>query len=105
MSSPIQDLHKAFDNRIRLGIMSSLMANDSMDFKSLKSLLAITDGNLASHLKALEKEAFISVHKSFKGRKPHTAYQVTTQGRTTFIAHINALENLIKEQLKTNSHE
>ena len=85
--------------------MSSLMANDTMDFKSLKSLLAVTDGNLASHLKALEKEDFITFHKSFKGRKPCTAYQVTTQGRASFISHINALENLIKKQLKTNSHE
>jgi DNA-binding HxlR family transcriptional regulator len=85
--------------------MSSLMANDTMDFKSLKTLLLITDGNLASHLKALEKEDFISVHKSFIGRKPHTHYQVTKNGRSAFISHINALENLIKEQLNNSHHE
>ena len=95
VTNPIQDLHKAFDNRVRLGIMSSLMANSTMDFKSLKSLLAITDGNLASHLKALEKEEFISVHKSFKGRKPHTTYQVTTPGQGHFIGY-----NFTDQQVK-----
>lgn len=63
--------------------------------------MGITDGNLASHLKGLEKEEFISVHKSFKGRKPYTEYTVTDNGRKAFEAHINALESLIKQQLKT----
>jgi len=96
----LQSLNKAFDNRIRLGIMSALMANESMDFKTLKSLLDITDGNLASHIKALEKEEFIEVQKSFIGRKPHTSYKATKAGSTAFQEHINALEQLINHQLK-----
>jgi DNA-binding MarR family transcriptional regulator len=66
----IDDLHKAFESRVRLGIMSALAVNDKLDFSSLKEYLDLTDGNLASHLKALEKEKFIGVEKSFIDRKP-----------------------------------
>lgn len=78
--------------------MSALIAGESMDFNRLKELLAVTDGNLASHLKALEKEEFIHVEKSFVGRKPNTKYLATKAGRLAFKAHIDALEALIKEQ-------
>lgn len=90
------DLHKAFESRIRLGIMSALAVNDSLDFNALKEYLDVTDGNLASHLKALEKEAFIAVEKSFVGRKPNTKYCMTKEGRTAFLEHLRILENLVK---------
>ena len=83
---------------MRLGIMSALIAGESMDFNRLKELLAVTDGNLASHLKALEKEVFIEVQKTFVGRKPNTKYLVTKAGKKAFMEHINALEALIKKQ-------
>jgi len=89
---------KAFENRARLQIMSVLMASPSYDFNSLKELLQLTDGNLASHLKALEKEEYISVIKSFLGRKPHTQYEATEKGREAFKKHLLALEELIKSQ-------
>lgn len=101
----LQNLNKAFDNRIRLGIMSALVSNESMDFKSLKVLLDITDGNLASHLKGLEKEAYIKVEKQFIGRKPNTTYTVTKSGLSAFQEHINALEFIISEQLNTRGNE
>jgi len=78
--------------------MSALIAGESMDFNRLKELLAVTDGNLASHLKALEKEVFIEVQKTFVGRKPNTKYLVTKAGKKAFMEHINALEALIKKQ-------
>ena len=78
--------------------MSVLAVNRSYDFNSLKDLLEITDGNLASHIKALEKEDYISVTKSFIGRKPNTQYAVTKKGKDAFKKHIQALENLIKQQ-------
>ena len=78
--------------------MSVLMANSSYDFNSLKDLLQITDGNLASHIKALEKEEYISITKSFIGKKPNTQYAVTKKGRNAFKKHLQALENLIKQQ-------
>jgi DNA-binding MarR family transcriptional regulator len=94
----ISGLHKAFESRIRLGIMSALAVNESYDFNSLKDYLDVTDGNLASHLKALEKEEFIGVEKSFVGRKPNTRYFMTKAGRTAFEHHLKTLENLIKSQ-------
>lgn len=96
MKISINGLHKAFESRIRLGIMSALAVNDDLDFNSLKEFLDVTDGNLASHLKALEKEEFIGVEKSFIGRKPNTKYFITNEGKKAFSDHLSALEKLIK---------
>jgi len=93
--SIINNINKAFDHRIRLGIMSVLVVNESADFKTLKELLGATDGNLASHTKALEKENYIVVQKSFIGRKPNTSYSVTHSGRKAFKKHIEAIEKLL----------
>jgi len=94
----ITNINKAFDHRIRLGIMSILMVNEYADFNTLKELLDATDGNLASHLKALEKEEFINIEKQFIGRKPNTRYSATKVGTTAFKEHINALERLSSKQ-------
>ncbi|MEO1011133.1 MAG: transcriptional regulator [Bacteroidota bacterium] len=95
--SLIDNINKAFDHRIRLGIMSILMVNAYADFNTLKELLGATDGNLASHTKALEKEDYIKVEKRFIGKKPNTRYSVTPLGKTAFKKHINALERLIRK--------
>lgn len=91
----ISKLNKEFESRVRLGIMSVLMVNDWVDFSEMKSLLEITDGNLASHSNALEKSNYIEVKKEFVGKKPKTSYRVTQSGRTAFTEHLNALEKLI----------
>ncbi|QXP57440.1 transcriptional regulator [Cellulophaga sp. HaHa_2_95] len=93
----INNINKTFDHRIRLGMMSILMVNEYADFNMFKELLDVTDGNLASHAKALEKEEYIMVEKRFIGRKPNTRYSATTLGKTAFKKHIDALENLIKK--------
>lgn len=98
MKISINGLHKAFESRIRLGIMSALAVNDSFDFSSLKEFLEVTDGNLASHLKALEKAGFIDVEKSFVARKPNTRYFMTKEGKKAFDDHLKSLEKLIKSQ-------
>jgi len=95
MKTIISDLNKIFDSRIRLGIMAALSVNDFLDFNTLKELLDITDGNLASHLKALEKNELIEVRKQFIGRKPNTAYSISHTGNELFQQHLNALEKLI----------
>jgi len=92
----LKDLDKAFENRIRLGMMSALVMNDYLDFKALKELLGVTDGNLASHLKSLEKSEYIKYTKEFLNRKPNTNYSATTKGKVAFKKHINAIEQLIK---------
>lgn len=96
MENPILKLNKVFDNRVRLGIMSVLMVNDWVEFNRFKEILGLTDGNLASHMNALEKEAFIEIRKEFKGKKPSTSYNATVLGRKSFQDHLSALENLIK---------
>jgi DNA-binding HxlR family transcriptional regulator len=99
MKNIISNLNKVFDNRIRLGIMSVLMVNESVDFNNLKDLLGVTDGNLASHIKALEEMKVIEVHKQFIGKKPNTTYMITKLGRIEFQEHINQLEKLIKGEI------
>lgn len=96
MKNILTQFNKAFENRVRLGVMSILMVNDTVNFNTLKELLDVTDGNLASHLKALEKLKYINTKKEFIGRKPNTRYSVSSAGKKAFVAHINALENLIK---------
>ncbi|HSN48797.1 MAG TPA: transcriptional regulator [Flavobacterium sp.] len=98
MKNLIQNINKAFDHRIRLGIMSVLMVNESADFSSLKELLGVTDGNLASHTKALEIENYIAIEKQFIGKKPNTSYRTTKEGRKAFQDHIEALEKLIQNR-------
>jgi predicted transcriptional regulator len=92
----IHKLNKAFESRVRLGIMSVLMVNDSLDFNSIKDLLQVTDGNLASHAAALEKEGMIHVKKEFVGKKTLTTYSATKVGVRAFEDHLDALEKLIK---------
>lgn len=98
MKTIIDGLHKAFESRVRLGIMSILTVNESLDFNALKEYLGLTDGNLASHLRALEKEKFIQVQKSFIGRKPNTRYFITKVGKKAFDDHLATLEKLIESQ-------
>lgn len=96
MKEVLKDLNKAFENKTRLGIMSALIVNDRMDFNSLKNLLGVTDGNLASHLKSLEKSNYVRVKKEFLERKPNTSYEATKVGVDAFKRHIKAIENLLK---------
>ena len=78
--------------------MSILMVNESADFNMLKELLVVTDGNLASHTKALELEKYITIEKQFIGKKPNTSYRASVIGRQAFTAHIDALEKLIQKK-------
>ena len=91
----IDKLNKDFESRVRLGIMSILIVNDWVDFTEMKTLLNITDGNLASHSSALEKGTYIEIKKEFVGKKPKTSYRVTKSGREAFAEHLNALEKLL----------
>lgn len=96
MKELLNKLDKAFENRVRLGIMSALVVNDHLDFNALKDLLGVTDGNLASHLKSLEKSEYITYEKEFLDRKPNTKYFATQAGKVAFRNHINAIEQLLK---------
>ena len=96
MKNPIENLNKIFDSRIRLGIMSSLMVNEDLNFNQLKEIIDVTDGNLASHLKTLEENEYIKVQKGFIGRKTNTTYMVTKAGEKAFKQHLEGLEQMIR---------
>jgi len=96
MKNPIEALNKIFDSRIRLGVMSILIVNDSISFNELKQMLELTDGNLASHLNTLEQAEYLKVQKSFIGKKTNTTYILTDLGRQAFKTHLDALEKMIK---------
>ncbi len=95
MKEALKDFDKAFENRIRLGIMSALVVNDFIDFMALKELLGVTDGNLASHIKMLEKKQYITFKKVFLDRKPNTVFSATAKGKNAFKRHIKAIELLL----------
>jgi DNA-binding HxlR family transcriptional regulator len=92
----LERFNKAFESKARLGIMSVLILNESLSFNTLKDLLQLTDGNLATHLRALEEQQYLVVQKQFIGRKPSTTYTATDAGKQAFTEHLNALEKFIK---------
>ena len=96
----LENINKAFESRVRLGIMSVLMVDERVDFSTLKDTLQLTDGNLASHLRALEEAEYLKVEKQFVGRKPNTTYHATDLGREAFKSHLDALEQLIMSNRK-----
>ncbi|MDL2212856.1 transcriptional regulator [Bacteroides sp. OttesenSCG-928-J23] len=96
MLEDFQHINRAFENKARLGIMAILAVNDNVDFNTLKEQLALTDGNLASHARALEDLKYISCKKTFVGRKPKTIYKATKKGKEAFTEHILALERFLK---------
>jgi len=98
MKDILNRINKVFENKVKLGVMSALIMNESLNFNDFKELLGVTDGNLATHLKALESHEYISVKKQFIGKKPNTSYQMTNKGKKAFQDHITALEELLKNR-------
>ena len=82
---------------IRSKLVSMLISNDELPFKALKEALGVTDGNLSSHLSKLEKEAYISIEKTFEGKRPKTVVKIAPTGREAFEAYIEALKAFIEE--------
>ena len=100
MRNPFENFDRVLEHRVRLQIMGVLASNESYDFNALKELLQATDGNLATHIKALEREKYIMIQKSFIDRKPNTRYKISERGRTAFKKHLEAMEEIIKAQKK-----
>lgn len=88
-------LNKAFESRVRLGLMSILSVNSWISYKEIKDILEVTDGNLASHIQSLEKIKYLEIKKQFIGKKPLTTYKVTKMGKEAFEKHIEGLEKLL----------
>ncbi len=93
--SVASELEKVIHERLRLGIISALAANERMSFGDLKTLLQTTDGNVSVHARKLEEAGYVECFKSFNGRVPLTEYQITTAGRTALTKYLNHMEALI----------
>ena len=92
---PIPDLDRLIHERLRLGIVSALAADDSLTFNELKKLLKTTDGNLSVHARRLEEAEYVDCEKSFEGRMPKTEYRLTAKGKKAFERYLNHMEALI----------
>ena len=91
----VNSLDDVIHGRIRLGVMAYLVGAQTADFNALKTHLATTDGNLSVHLRKLEEAGYVSIDKSFRGRKPVTAVSLTPSGREAFTQYLGALSGLI----------
>ncbi|HQU81837.1 MAG TPA: transcriptional regulator [Pyrinomonadaceae bacterium] len=89
------ELDKIIHERMRLGIISALAANESLSFTDLKNLLNTTDGNISVHARKLEEAGYLTCEKSFKGRIPLTEYRITDDGRAALNRYLNHMEALI----------
>jgi DNA-binding MarR family transcriptional regulator len=96
LGGSVPDLDRLIHERLRLGIVSALAANESLTFADLKKLLKTTDGNLSVHARKLEEANYISCSKSFHGRVPKTQYRLTVAGRRAFEKYLNHMEALIQ---------
>jgi DNA-binding transcriptional ArsR family regulator len=94
------DLDKVIHERMRLGIVSALAANQKLSFSDLKKLLDTTDGNISVHARKLEEAGYITCEKSFKGRMPLTEYSITKEGRAALTRYLDHMEALIKAMKK-----
>ncbi len=97
MQRILDNLNKAFDNKIRIGIMSILLRNNWVDFTTLRDTLKATDGNISSHLSYLEKQNMIKIKKQFVNSRPKTSYKISRNGLRKFTIHLSALEELISK--------
>jgi DNA-binding MarR family transcriptional regulator len=95
--SAAPNLDRLIHERLRLGIISALAANESLTFSDLKNLMQTTDGNLSVHARKLEDAGYISVSKFFEGRLPKTEYKLTPAGRTALENYLSHMESLIKQ--------
>src|SRR6478672_279713 len=93
---PLPELNRVIHERMRLAIVSSLAANESLSFNELKRLLGTTDGNLSVHARRLEEAGYVSCQKTFEGRVPKTEYRLTAAGREALERYLAHMEGLIR---------
>ena len=99
--SAAPNLDRLIHERLRLGIISALAANESLTFSDLKNLMNTTDGNLSVHARKLEEAGYISCSKYFEGRLPKTEYKLTAAGRSALESYVSHMESLIKQMRST----
>ncbi len=101
----LEPLDPVIHERVRLGILGLLAQAGELSFGELKASLGVSDGNLASHLRILEREGIVRVRKTFVGRRPRTYYRLTPQGRQRFLRYLEALKGLLGGVLEETKEE
>ena len=96
-SSEPEDLDRLIHERIRLGIVSALAAEECLSFGDLKAILKTSDGNLSVHARKLEGAGYIAVRKGFEDRKPKTEFRLTPTGREALETYLTRMESLLSE--------
>lgn len=96
MKDLLKQINKAFDNKIRLGIMSVLIHKKASTFNEIKELMGLTDGNLSSNASVLEENGYIEIKKQFIKKKSNTSYHITEKGKIAFKLHLDALSKIIQ---------
>ena len=94
---PFLQLDRVIHEKGRLGIMSMLAASPELSFTELRDALTMTDGNLTTHIRALQQEGYISVTKSYQNNRPLTTCSLTAPGRKAFADYINLLEQIVRQ--------
>ena len=100
IAATIESIDEVVHQKVRLSILSALVAADDADFRTLKLALGVTDGNLSIHLKKLEDAGYVEVRKEFVEKKPRTTYTITDAGRAAFVAYLTALEQIVEAAKK-----
>jgi DNA-binding PadR family transcriptional regulator len=101
------DLDPLIHERLRLGILSALVVQESLSFTELRDLLKTTDGNLSVQARRLESAGYVFCNKKFEGRKPKSTYRLSPAGRSALESYLETLSNLIPnpEQVRKNGRE
>jgi DNA-binding MarR family transcriptional regulator len=94
---PYLQLNRVIHEKGRLAIMSMLAASPELSFTELRDALVMTDGNLTTHIRALQQEGYLAVAKSFQNRRPLTTCSLTTSGRKAFAEYIDLLERIVQQ--------
>ena len=98
---PAHSLDRLIHERMRLGIISALAANETLTFNDLKNLMHTTDGNLSVHARKLEDGGYIACTKSFEGRLPKTEYKLTVAGRRALESYLSHMETIIQQMRRS----
>ncbi len=99
MNEPVKpdDFDAVIHERVRLSIVAALAVSPQLSFGELKSMLGLTDGNLSAHSRTLEEAGYITVEKSFRGRRPYTAMSLTSKGRKAFERYLETLRQILDQ--------
>ena len=92
-----QKIDKVIHEKVRLAIVSLLAASPELSFTELRDALTMTDGNLTTHIRALQEEGYVSVAKSYQNNRPLTTCSLTAPGRKAFAEYINLLEQIVRQ--------